>query len=69
MKTLYHKAGLIHGDLTEYNILWHNNECYFIDVSQSVEPLSANAYSLLLRDCENITKVRMLYTKDILNIY
>lgn len=27
----------MHGDLSEYNILYHNSEVYFIDVSQSVE--------------------------------
>lgn len=55
MKTLYHKANLIHADLSEYNILWHNQECYFIDVSQSVEPSHENAFYFLHRDCCNIT--------------
>ena len=27
----------MHGDLSEYNILYHQHEVYFIDVSQSVE--------------------------------
>jgi len=55
MKTLYEKARLIHADLSEYNILWHNQQCYFIDVSQSTEPSHKEAFYFLYRDCENIT--------------
>ncbi|KAF2881245.1 hypothetical protein ILUMI_24925 [Ignelater luminosus] len=54
MKTLYTKARLIHADLSEYNILWHNKQCYFIDVSQSTEPSHMDAFHFLKRDCENI---------------
>lgn len=57
MKALYEKANLIHADLSEYNILWHDNKCFFIDVSQSVEPSHENAFHFLYRDCTNITKV------------
>ncbi|XP_044758235.1 serine/threonine-protein kinase RIO3 isoform X2 [Coccinella septempunctata] len=55
MKTLFWDAKLIHADLSEYNILWHKGQCYFIDVSQSVEPVHENAFNFLYRDCENIT--------------
>ncbi|CAG9859730.1 unnamed protein product [Phyllotreta striolata] len=54
MKALYDKANLIHADLSEYNILWHEDKCYFIDVSQSVEPSHENAFHFLLRDCNNV---------------
>ncbi|KAJ8923334.1 hypothetical protein NQ315_001892 [Exocentrus adspersus] len=54
MKTLYEKANLIHADLSEYNILWHDDQCYFIDVSQSIEPSHENAFHFLYRDCTNI---------------
>lgn len=54
MKILFDKANLIHADLSEYNILWHNDLCYFIDVSQSVEPSHENAFYFLYRDCSNI---------------
>lgn len=57
MKMLYEEANLIHADLSEYNILWHDNQCYFIDVSQSVEPSHENAFHFLHRDCVNITNV------------
>lgn len=60
MKTLYTKARLIHADLSEYNILWHNKQCYFIDVSQSTEPSHADAFLFLMRDCENVINVSIL---------
>ncbi|KAG5875520.1 hypothetical protein JTB14_013675 [Gonioctena quinquepunctata] len=40
--------------IEEYNILWHNKQCYFIDVSQSVEPSHENAFHFLYRDCQNV---------------
>lgn len=57
MKKLYDEAKLIHADLSEYNILWHENKCWFIDVSQSVEPSHPNSYHFLYRDCTNISTV------------
>ncbi|CAG9773633.1 unnamed protein product [Ceutorhynchus assimilis] len=54
MKTMFQKANLIHADLSEYNILWHDDQCCFIDVSQSVEPSHDNAFHFLYRDCCNI---------------
>lgn len=54
MKKLFNEANLIHADLSEYNILWHIDQCYFIDVSQSVEPIHENAFHFLMRDCRNI---------------
>ncbi|KAH1025619.1 serine/threonine-protein kinase RIO3 [Dendroctonus ponderosae] len=55
MKLMYNKARLIHADLSEYNILWHEHMCYFIDVSQSVEPVHKNAFKFLYDDCKHIT--------------
>ncbi|XP_066921115.1 serine/threonine-protein kinase RIO3-like [Clytia hemisphaerica] len=55
MKTMYNECKLIHSDLSEYNILWHYNKCFFIDVSQSIEPVHPQAFHFLLRDCHNIT--------------
>ena len=34
---MYHECNLVHGDLSEYNLLWHENRPIIIDVSQSVE--------------------------------
>ncbi|KAK2726040.1 serine/threonine-protein kinase RIO3-like isoform X2 [Artemia franciscana] len=55
MARLYKEARLVHGDLSEYNILWHQNQCYFIDVSQSVDLTHPHALEFLYRDCLNIT--------------
>lgn len=55
MKSLYENAQLVHADLSEYNILWHNNQCWFIDVSQSVDRNHPKALEFLFRDCVNIS--------------
>lgn len=65
MKILFDKANLIHADLSEYNILWHKDLCYFIDVSQSVEPSHENAFHFLYRDCNNIINVSKLFCYSI----
>ncbi|XP_076272887.1 serine/threonine-protein kinase RIO3 [Rhynchophorus ferrugineus] len=54
MKKMYNDANLIHADLSEYNVLWFRDSCYFIDVSQSVEPNHNNAFVFLYRDCSNV---------------
>ena len=56
MKKLYTEAKLIHGDLSEYNVLVEEGECFLIDVGQSVvleHPLSEE---LLKRDVTNIAR-------------
>lgn len=50
----YAKAGLVHADLSEYNILW-DNKPVLIDVSQAVLTKHDNAERYLLRDIQNIT--------------
>ncbi len=47
-------AGLIHGDLSEYNILVHDGELVVIDVGQAVTVHHPNADDFLQRDCENV---------------
>ncbi|XP_038222273.1 serine/threonine-protein kinase RIO3 [Zerene cesonia] len=54
MYKLYNVGHLVHADLSEYNILWWDNKCWFIDVSQSVQPDHPNGLEFLLRDCRNI---------------
>jgi len=50
------KAGLVHGDLSEYNILIDsNNKPHFIDFSQGTIKKSTNFYDLLKRDVEKIS--------------
>lgn len=54
MERMYQKCDLIHGDLSEYNLLWHNEQVYVIDVSQSMFASHPNANIFLYRDCKNI---------------
>ncbi|XP_055296447.1 serine/threonine-protein kinase RIO3 [Sitodiplosis mosellana] len=55
MVRLYNEAKLVHADLSEYNILWHDGKCWLIDVAQSVEPGHPSALEFLMRDCDNIS--------------
>ena len=56
MCTMYQKCRLIHADLSEYNMLWHEGKVWFIDVSQSVEPSHPHALEFLYRDCTNVVE-------------
>jgi RIO kinase 1 len=53
MQKLY-KKGLIHGDLSPFNILNHNEEPVFIDFSQGTMIDATDADELLKRDIKNI---------------
>ena len=55
MRTMFQKAGLVHGDLSEYNMLYQKGLLYFIDVSQSVEHEHPRALDFLRMDCKNVT--------------
>ncbi|MEM0188642.1 MAG: serine protein kinase RIO [Saccharolobus sp.] len=48
------KAKLVHGDLSEYNVMVYNNQNYIIDVSQAIPIDNDEAYTLLKRDLQNI---------------
>jgi len=51
MRNLYQVCKLVHGDLSEYNLLYHKGEIWMIDVSQSVEYDHPMALDFLRRDC------------------
>jgi len=53
MRRLY-RAGLIHGDLSEYNMIVHDGELVIIDLGQAVTVHHPNAGEFLDRDCENV---------------
>lgn len=55
MWTMYNKCKLVHADLSEFNILYHNGQIVIIDVSQSVEHDHPHALEFLRKDCSNIT--------------
>ncbi len=53
MRRLYN-AGLVHGDLSEYNIVVQDEQLYFLDMGQGVTVHHPNAEEFLERDCENV---------------
>ena len=53
---MYHECNLVHGDLSEYNLLWHDGRAVIIDVSQSVEQAHPLANDFLKKDATNITE-------------
>jgi len=55
MKRIYGECGLIHSDLSEYNLLYWKGTVYVLDVGQSVERDHPNALEFLKMDVENIT--------------
>lgn len=54
IKKLYHEANLVHGDLSEYNVLNNNEEPVLIDLSHAVDLRYPNVRGLLARDIRNI---------------
>ncbi|PVD23319.1 hypothetical protein C0Q70_16587 [Pomacea canaliculata] len=56
MRKLYQTCHLIHADLSEFNLLYHEGKAYMIDVSQAVEHDHPNALVFLRKDCANITE-------------
>jgi RIO kinase 1 len=54
IKNLYQKANLVHGDLSEFNILYHNQKPVVIDISQAVTIHHPKAEVYLVRDITNI---------------
>jgi RIO kinase 1 len=54
MRRMYHECNLVHGDLSEYNILWHEEKPVIIDVSQSVEHAHPSSHDFLRKDIQNI---------------
>ena len=49
-----HAAGLVHGDLSEYNIVVYGGELCVIDVGQAVTVHHPSAEEFLRRDCRNV---------------
>uniref|UniRef100_A0A671MEN2 Serine/threonine-protein kinase RIO1 n=1 Tax=Sinocyclocheilus anshuiensis TaxID=1608454 RepID=A0A671MEN2_9TELE len=54
MRIMYNDARLVHADLSEFNMLYHNGDAYIIDVSQSVEHDHPHALEFLRKDCSNV---------------
>ncbi|XP_060901527.1 serine/threonine-protein kinase RIO1 [Labrus mixtus] len=56
MRKMFQEARLVHADLSEFNILYHNGDAYIIDVSQSVEHDHPHALEFLRKDCSNVNE-------------
>jgi len=54
MRLMFQEAKLVHADLSEFNMLYHEGKVFFIDVSQSVEMDHPNALEFLRKDCNNV---------------
>ncbi len=53
MRRLY-SAGLIHGDLSEYNVVFDEGQLVVIDLGQAVTVHHPNSRNFLERDCRNV---------------
>lgn len=54
MRILYQKCRLVHADLSEYNVLYHEDKLWIIDVSQSVEHDHPRSLEFLRMDIKNV---------------
>jgi len=56
IKNLYRKARLVHGDLSEYNILTGPEGLILIDMAQAVTLEHPKAHNFLFRDIQNMNR-------------
>jgi len=56
VKRLYRKAGLVHADLSEYNVMIWKRKPVLFDVSQAVSREHPMATEFLRRDIENLSR-------------
>lgn len=55
MRRLYQECGLVHCDMSEYNLLWFKGEVWMIDLAQGVGREHVNALYFLQRDCKSVS--------------
>lgn len=55
MRIMYQTCRLVHADLSEYNILYHKDKPWIIDVSQSVEHDHPRSLDFLRMDIKNVS--------------
>ncbi|WP_331235519.1 serine/threonine-protein kinase Rio1 [Natronorarus salvus] len=49
-----HGAGIVHGDLSEYNVVVHEGQLVVLDMGQAVTVHHPRSDEFLARDCENV---------------
>ena len=54
LRLIWQKSELAHADFSEYNILWHQDEPWVIDVGQAVSGRHPRAEEYLVRDIEKL---------------
>ena len=55
VRILYQSCRLVHADLSEYNVLYHEDKLWLIDVSQSVEHDHPRSLEFLRMDIKNVS--------------
>ncbi|KAM4705537.1 serine/threonine-protein kinase RIO1 [Rhinophrynus dorsalis] len=68
MRRMYQDAKLVHADLSEFNMLFHNGKVYIIDVSQSVEHDHPHALEFLRKDSANINDFFVKYGVAVMTV-
>lgn len=66
MRRMYQTCKLVHADLSEYNVLYHLNKLYIIDVSQSVEHDHPRSLEFLRMDIKNVSDFFRRKSVDVL---
>ena len=67
MKRMYQTCKLVHADLSEYNVLYHQNKLFIIDVSQSVEHDHPRSLEFLRMDIKNVSDFFKRKSVDVLS--
>jgi RIO kinase 1 len=64
---MYQLCKLVHADLSEYNVLYHQKKLFIIDVSQSVEHDHPRSLEFLRMDIKNVSDFFRRKNVDILS--
>ena len=67
MKRMYQTCRLVHADLSEYNVLYHQKKLFIIDVSQSVEHDHPRSLEFLRMDIKNVSDFFRRKNVDVLS--